>query len=72
MEANQSFILSIRCITYNHSAFITNALNGFVMQQTSFPFFAVIIDDASTEKNGKRRMPIGLLHVIKKMGIVGF
>ena len=49
MEANQSFILSIRCITYNHSAFITNALNGFVMQQTSFPFFAVIIDDASTD-----------------------
>lgn len=49
MGANQNFILSIRCITYNHSAYITDALNGFVMQQTSFPFLVVIIDDASTD-----------------------
>lgn len=44
-----SYIVSIRCTTYNQSSYITDALNGFVMQQTDFPFVAVIIDDASTD-----------------------
>ena len=42
-------IVSIKCSTYNQSAYITDALNGFVMQQTDFPFVAVVIDDASTD-----------------------
>lgn len=49
MPENNKFILSISCITYNQSAYIADALNGFVMQQTNFPFVAVIIDDASTD-----------------------
>ena len=49
MPENNKFILSISCITYNQSAYITDALNGFVMQQTNFPFVAVVIDDASTD-----------------------
>lgn len=49
MENIEKYLVSIRCITYNQSAYITDALNGFVMQQTDFPFVAVIIDDASTD-----------------------
>ncbi|MDO4574089.1 MAG: glycosyltransferase [Planctomycetia bacterium] len=44
-----SFKLSILCITYNHAAFIRQALDGFVMQQTNFPFEVLIHDDASTD-----------------------
>ena len=36
-------------MTYNQTAYITDALNGFAMQQTSFPFVVVVIDDASTD-----------------------
>ena len=36
-------------MTYNQSAYITDALNGFAMQQTNFPFVAVIVDDASAD-----------------------
>lgn len=39
----------ITCITYNHKDYIHNALDGFVMQKTNFPFVAVIHDDASTD-----------------------
>lgn len=43
-------IVSIVCITYNHERFIRDALDGFVMQKTNFPFEILINDDASTDK----------------------
>lgn len=43
------FLVGISCKTYNQSAYITDALNGFAMQQTNFPYVAVVIDDASTD-----------------------
>ena len=43
------FLVSVRCMTYNQAAYIEDALNGFVMQQTSFPFVCFIIDDSSTD-----------------------
>lgn len=49
MEANQRFLLSICCLTYNHSTYITDALNGFTIQQTNFPFLTLVFDDASTD-----------------------
>lgn len=49
MTNSNPFLLSISCWTYNQSAYITDAMNGFAMQQTNFPFVAVIIDDASTD-----------------------
>ena len=49
MACASRFLVSISCMTYNHSGFIIDALNGFVMQQTRFPFVAVIVDDASTD-----------------------
>lgn len=36
-------------ITYNHSKYITDTMNGFVMQETDYPFVCCIIDDASTD-----------------------
>lgn len=39
----------INCMTYNHSAYIEDALNGFVMQQTNFRFVCLVMDDASTD-----------------------
>lgn len=47
---NNRFLLYTLCLTYNHESFIENALNGFVIQQTSFPVVTVIIDDASTDR----------------------
>ena len=51
MEEKQSdnFLVGIRCYTYNQSQYITDALNGFTMQQTTFPFIAMVVDDASTD-----------------------
>ena len=42
-------LVSIVCITYNHEAFIKDALDGFVMQKTDFPFEIIVHDDASTD-----------------------
>lgn len=43
------FLVSVRCLTYNHSAYIEDAMNGFCMQKTDFPYVCVILDDASTD-----------------------
>ena len=43
-------LVSIRCITYNHEPYIAQALEGFIMQETDFPFEIVVHDDASTDK----------------------
>lgn len=41
--------LRILCMTYNHAPYIKDCMDGFCMQKTSFPFVAIIIDDASTD-----------------------
>ena len=41
--------VSIICNTFNHERYIRDALEGFVMQKTSFPFEVLIHDDASTD-----------------------
>ena len=47
------FVVRVSCMTYNQEPYITDALNGFVMQQTSFPFVCTIVDDASTDRNAE-------------------
>lgn len=42
-------VVSVICHTYNQSAYIQDAMNGFTMQQTSFPYVCCVIDDASTD-----------------------
>ena len=39
----------ISCFTYNQARYIVDTMNGFVMQETDFPFVATIVDDASTD-----------------------
>lgn len=41
--------VSIVCITYNHGPYIAKALEGFLMQKTSFVFEVLVHDDASTD-----------------------
>lgn len=42
-------LVSIRCLAYNHEKYIEQAIDGFLMQETTFPFEIVIHDDASTD-----------------------
>lgn len=44
----------IVCRTFNHAQYINDAMNGFCMQKTNFPFVAIIIDDASTDGEQKK------------------
>ena len=41
--------VSVICNAYNHEKFIRDALEGFVMQKTSFKFEILVHDDASTD-----------------------
>lgn len=42
--------VSICCATYNHEKFIADALEGFLIQQTNFPFEILVHDDASMDR----------------------
>lgn len=42
-------LVSIRCMVYNHEPYLRQCLDGFVMQKTTFPFEAIVHDDASTD-----------------------
>ena len=48
---DSDFRVYVECMTYNQERFISDALRGFVSQQTSFPFVVVIVDDASTDRS---------------------
>lgn len=47
-KSNRPFVF-VRCLTYNHEKYIEDALKGFVMQKTDFPFVVVIVNDASPD-----------------------
>ena len=42
-------LVSVFCTAYNHERFLRDALDGFVHQQTRFPFEVLINDDVSTD-----------------------
>lgn len=46
-------LVSVVCHTYNHEKFIEDALNGFLMQETTFPFEIIVHDDASQDGTQK-------------------
>lgn len=49
LSEKHKFKLLVCCMTFNHSRFILDTLNGFCMQETSFPYLCIILDDASTD-----------------------
>jgi glycosyltransferase involved in cell wall biosynthesis/radical SAM superfamily enzyme YgiQ (UPF0313 family) len=46
-------LVSIVCTAYNHEKFISQAIEGFLMQRTNFPYEIIIHDDASTDGTAK-------------------
>ena len=44
-------LLAIQCLVYNHAPYLRQCLDGFVIQQTNFPFVAIVHDDASTDES---------------------
>ena len=53
MNRNYRYTVCTRCFTYNHEAFIVDAMNGFIIQETDFPVVTTIVDDASTDDTPK-------------------
>lgn len=43
---------SISCLTFNHGAYIRQALDSFLMQKTNFEYEILVHDDASTDETG--------------------
>lgn len=49
MEQEYKYMVCTRCFTFNHAPYIVDAMNGFTMQETSFPVITLIVDDASQD-----------------------
>lgn len=47
--SNDNPVVSIVCATYNHQPYLRRALDGFLMQKTTFPYEIIIADDCSTD-----------------------
>ena len=46
---NDSPLVSVSCITYNHNNYIRECLDGFLSQKTTFLMKLIIHDDCSTD-----------------------
>lgn len=57
MENGIKYMVRTYCRTYNHEKYILDALDGFAMQETSFPVVTTIVEDCSTD---------GTTEIIKK------
>jgi glycosyltransferase involved in cell wall biosynthesis len=49
MSGTGDVLVSVSCITYNHRAFIADALEGVCSQRSDFAFEVIVHDDASTD-----------------------
>jgi glycosyltransferase involved in cell wall biosynthesis len=49
-RSKENPVVSVCCTTYNHENYISDALDGFLMQETDFPFEVVVRDDCSTDQ----------------------
>ena len=48
-QEKYDWMVYVSCLTYNHAPYVEDAMNGFTMQKTDFPFVCCIVDDASTD-----------------------
>ncbi len=48
-NGKSNILVSIVCITYNHEPYLRKALDGFLMQQTTFPVEIILAEDCSTD-----------------------
>lgn len=48
-QEKYDWMVYVSCMTFNHAPYIVDAMNGFTMQETNFPFVCAIVDDASTD-----------------------
>lgn len=46
---DEEILVTVICMAYNHEKYIRDALEGFIMQDTSFRFEVIVHDDASTD-----------------------
>lgn len=75
LEIMQKPKVSIVCITFNHESYISQAIEGFLMQQTNFPVEIIIADDASTDKTQKliqgyaKKYPAIIVPILRKKNI---
>ena len=49
MEQEYKYMVCTRCFTFNQAPYIVDAMNGFTMQETTFPVVTLVVDDASTD-----------------------
>lgn len=50
--SDSNIMASINCVTFNHAAYIKQALDSFLMQKTDFEYEILVHDDASTDGTG--------------------
>lgn len=50
MQKNESPLVSISMLTYNHEKYIQQAIESVLMQRVNFPYQLVVGEDASTDK----------------------
>jgi len=62
MAPEENPLVSICCLVYNHGEYLKEALDGFLMQKTTFPFEVVIHDDASTDNSASIIKEYALKH----------
>lgn len=48
-QSTEKPLVTVFCTVYNHEKYIRHCLDGFLMQQTDFPFEVIVHDDASTD-----------------------
>lgn len=48
-KPNNHYKVIVKTITFNHSKYIQDTLNGVAMQETNFPFVNIVLEDHSTD-----------------------